>query len=269
MSGTGDAASRLDTIERAIADIAAGPRRRRRRRRGPRERGRPGPGGVARRRPRCSASWSGTPPASSACRWRVAELDRLKLPPMTAVNEDRKRHGVLRLGRRPRRHRPPASRRPTGPRTDPGARRLGDRAVRADPPGPRLPAARRRGRRAAAGRAHRGRGRPGPAGRTHAGRCDRRDRQRRRVDGPAARSCASSPTSTAWRWSRSPTWSPTGGGPRRSWSGSPRPGCPRGTASSARVGYRSAVDGAEHVALVRGEIGDGHRRARPACTPSA
>ena len=90
-----------------------------------------------------------------------ADLDRLGLPPMTAVNEDRKgtayavsvdardveTHRDLR--RRPRAHHQ-------------GAVRLGHRAVGADPPGPRDAAARRPRRRPAPRRSHRGRRRPGP-----------------------------------------------------------------------------------------------------------
>ena len=112
--GRGSARSALDPIERAIADIAAGTAGRRRRRRGPRERGRPRPGGGEGHAGAARLHGPAHVRASCACRWRARELDRLKLPPMTAVNEDRKRHRLLRLGRRPRRHRRPASRRPTG-----------------------------------------------------------------------------------------------------------------------------------------------------------
>ena len=55
----------------------------------------------------------------------------------------------------------------------------------------------------------------------------------------------------------SPTSSPTGGAPSSRSSGSPRPGCRPSTASSRAVGYRAALDGAEHVALVYGDLGDG------------
>ena len=87
---------------------------------------------------------------ASACRWTAPTLDRLELPLMTPHNQDRMRHRVHRLGRRPRRrhHRHLGGR----PRAHhPGARRLGDRAVRAGPARARLPAARPRGRRAACG----------------------------------------------------------------------------------------------------------------------
>ena len=49
----------------------------------------------------------------------------------------------------------------------------------------------------------------------------------------------------------------TGAAPRRRSSGSPRPGCRPRTATFTAVGYRSPLDGAEHVALVYGDIGDG------------
>ena len=56
-----------------------------------------------------------------------------------------------------------------------------------DPAGARVPAARRRRRRPAPDRAHRGLGRPGPAGRADPRGRRRRGGQRRRVDVPAAR----------------------------------------------------------------------------------
>ena len=106
--------------------------------------------------------------------------------------------GVHDLGRRPRRrHHRHLGRRPRAHR--PGAGRLGDRAVGDHPARPRLPAALPRGRRAGPARPHRGRGRPGPDGRADPGRRAGRGRQRRRHDEAGRPSCASSPTSTAWR----------------------------------------------------------------------
>ena len=71
-------------------------------------------------------------------------------------------HGVHGLRRRPRRrHHRHLRRRPRPHRAGPG--RLGHRAVGGHPARPRLPAALPRGRGAGAPRAHRGRGRPGPA----------------------------------------------------------------------------------------------------------
>ena len=92
-----------------------------------------------------------------------AMLDRLEIPLMTPHNRDRlrtaytisvdARDGVttgISAGGRPGAHRA-------------GAGRLGDRAVGADPPGSCLPAARPRGRRAGTSGTHRGGRRPGPA----------------------------------------------------------------------------------------------------------
>ncbi len=111
-------------------------------------------------------------------------------PAEAAADDVRERgpqaHGVLRVGGRPGRHQHRHLGRRPGPH-HPGARRLRDRAVRADPARPRLPAARGGRRGAAPRRAHRGLGRPGPAGRAEPGRGDRRDRQRGRLDGAAAR----------------------------------------------------------------------------------
>ena len=65
---------------------------------------------------------------------------------------------------------------------DPGARRLGHRAVRARPARATCSRCAPRGRRAGPAGAHRGGGRPGPARRADAGRRDRRAGQRRRHD---------------------------------------------------------------------------------------
>ena len=137
-----DAAVRLDPVEQAIADIAAGKAGRRRRRRGPRERGRPGRRPRRRRRRSCSPSWSGTRRASSACRWRA------RARPAQAAADDRgqrgpQAHRLLGLGRRPRRHQRPASRPPTGRRPSGCSVDSATEPLRADPARPRLPAARR------------------------------------------------------------------------------------------------------------------------------
>ena len=97
------------------------------------------------------------------------DLDRLQLPLMTAQNNERMRHRLHdQRGRPRRRHHRHLRRRPG--QDGPDAGRLGDRALRAGPARARLPAALHRGRRAAPARPHRGRGRPGPAGRADARR---------------------------------------------------------------------------------------------------
>ena len=125
-------------------------------------------------------------------------LDRLEIPLMTPHNRDRMRTPVHDLGRRPRRRHDRHQRRRPRPHR-PGARRLRHRAVGDHPARARLPAALPRGRGARPPRAHRGGRRPGAAGRAHAGRRAGRDRQRRRHHEARAASCARSPTSTAWR----------------------------------------------------------------------
>ena len=84
------------------------------------------------------------------------DLDRLKLPPMTAVNEDRKRTAyAVSVDARDGID--------TGISAADRARTIrvlvdsATEPLRADPAGARLPAARRRRRRAAPDRAHRGR----------------------------------------------------------------------------------------------------------------
>ena len=106
-----------------------------------------------------------------------AEADRLDLPPMFRINQDRRgtaytvtvdaREGVTTgiSASRPRAHHPAAGR--------PGRHRR-----RLLPARPRRAAARQGRRRAAPPRAHRGRRRPGRAGRAAAGRRAVRDRQR-------------------------------------------------------------------------------------------
>ncbi len=79
----------------------------------------------------------------------------------------------------------------------PVADRPGHPARRSGPARPHLPAALLRGRRAQAGRPHRGRRRPGPHGRAVPGRRAVRDRQRRRHAWPGSPTCSSSARSTA------------------------------------------------------------------------
>ena len=100
-------------------------------------------------------------------------------PPDDPAQPRQDADGLHALRRRPRRrqHRH-LGRRPLAHR--PRAGRLRDRAVGADPAGPRLPAALPRGRGAGAPRAHRGGGRPRPDGRPDPGGRAGRGRQRRR-----------------------------------------------------------------------------------------
>ena len=94
------------------------------------------------------------------------------------------RHQHRHLGRRPGGH-------------DPGAHRPGHPPGRPGPPRPHLPAALRRGRRAEAGRPHRGGRRPGPHGRALPGRRALRARQRGRDAWPGSPTSRSSARSTA------------------------------------------------------------------------
>ena len=128
------------------------------------------------------------------------EADRLDLPPMFRVNQDRRgtaytvtvdaREGVSTgiSASRPRPH-DPAARRPARDRGGPLPAR------------PRRPAAGQGRRGAAPTRAHRGRGRPGRSwpGCDRPACCARWSARRTRPAWPAPTSCASSPTSTAWR----------------------------------------------------------------------
>ena len=123
------------------------------------------------------------------------DLDRLGLPPMTLVNEDKKgtAYAVTVDARDVK---------ATGISAEDRARTikvLSDSAT--EPweltrPGHVVPAARDGGRRAAPSRSHRGRRRPRPPRRADAGRRALRARQRRRLDDARARSAGSSPTST-------------------------------------------------------------------------
>ena len=206
-------------------------------------------------------SRSGTPPASSACRWRAPSWTGSGCRRWSRRNEDRKRHGLHRLGRRPRRH----QHRHLGGRPrahDPGAGRLGHRAARAGPARARVPAAGARRAACCSGpgtprRPSTWAGWPGstPAGViaemvNDDGSMMRLPRLREFADehGLPVISIADlidyrQRTRAAGR------------------AGGARPGCRRRTASSTCVGYRDLVDGAEHVALVSAL---GQRRARRA-----
>ena len=117
-------------------------------------------------------------------------------PADDAAQQGQAADGVHDLRRRPRRrHHRHLRRRPCAHRARAG--RLGERAVGRHPAGPRVPAALPRGRRARTTRPHRGGGRPRPDGRPHPGRRARRGRQRRRHHEARPASCATSPTSTA------------------------------------------------------------------------
>ena len=140
-----------------------------------------------RRRRSCWRSWSGTPPGV-VC----VPMEGRRAGPAQAAADDRgqrgpQAHRVRRVGRRPRRHRHRHLGRRPGPH-DPGAGRLGHRAVRADPA--RATSSRCARSRAACcaapGTPRRRSTWPGSPGSTPAG-VDRRGRQRRRLDGAAAR----------------------------------------------------------------------------------
>ena len=127
-------------------------------------------------------------------------LDRLEIPLMTPHNRDRMRTAYTDLGRRPRRRHAPASAPPTAPTP---LRVLADSAT--EPceltrPGPRVPAALPRGRRAATRAATPRRPSTWPGWRV-----SRRSGVLVEIvnddgtDEALAGSCATSPTSTAWR----------------------------------------------------------------------
>ena len=183
--------------------------------------------------------------------------DALDLPLMAEQNQDAFGTAFTVIGRRA-----PALRRDDGhqrarPRED-------DPAPAVDPdtrpgdlrrPGPRLPAPRRAGRRAAARRPDRGLRRPRPAGRAAAGRRDLRDHEPGRHDGRGARprgasrrstGCSSSPSRSSWR-----TGSGTSGSSRR--VAEARCPTPFGEFRRHRA-TRTQVDHREHVALVKGDI---------------
>ena len=186
-----------------------------------------------------------------------AELDRLKLPPMTAVQRGPQAHRVLGLGRRPRRrqHRH-LGRRPGAHHPGPG--RLGDRALRARP-GPATSS--RCAPWTAACCARTGHTEASVdlarlAGLTPAGvlaevvnddgTMTRLPELREFADEHGLALVSIADLVTYRR--RTETLVDAG---RRGPAADPR------TASSAAVGYRSTVDATEHLALVRGDIGDG------------
>ncbi len=162
--------------------------------------------------------------------------DELDLPLMVAQQHRVAAHRVHRHRRLPARHHDGHLGRGPGGH-HPGADRPGHPARRPDPARPHPRAAGPGGRRAQAGRPHRGGGRPGPHGRAVPRRRALRGGHRGRAgDGPApgARALRGPPRPACS--SPSPTSSATGARPR-SWSGGwPRPGC-RPSAASSRC-YR-------------------------------
>ncbi len=179
---------RLDTVERAIADIAAGQGGGRGRRRGPRERGRPDL-----RRQQVHAGADGVhDPLQLRGHLRAdggRDAGPARHPADDAAQPGPAPHGVHRLGRRPRRRhhrasRPPTARTPCGCSTTPPPS-----PSRSPSPGTCSRCATPTGGVLRPARPHRGGGRPGPARRADPGRRDLRDRQRRRHDeagpGPA------------------------------------------------------------------------------------
>ena len=126
----------------------------------------------------------------------AADLDRLRLPPMVAVNEDPKGAVYSVSVERPNRyHQRNLGGRPG--QDDLAARRPRYPAGRPEPARPRVPAAGRRRRRAAPGRAHRSGRRPGAAGRAAARRGDRRSGRRRRGGRTRGTAAWPSPSNTA------------------------------------------------------------------------
>ena len=184
-----------------------------------------------------------------------AALDRLGDPADDAAQPRAAAHGVHDLGRRARRRddrhlggRPRAH--------DPGAGRLGDRAVRDRPARPRVPAALPRGRRARAAGAHRGVGRPGPAGRADAAGAIaelvnddgtmKRGQQLREFADEHGLALISIEDLIRYR--------------RRNERQVQRVAStrlPTVHGTFAAHGFRNLVDDSEHIALVTGDIGDG------------
>ena len=109
---------------------------------------------------------------------------------------------------------------------------------------------------------HRGGHRPRPAGRPAPGRRAVRAGQRRRHDDAAAGPEPVRRRARAGARSPSPTSSRTGCAPSGRSSGPPRPASRPSSAMFRAVGYRALATGAEHIALVYGDIGDGEERAR-------
>ena len=114
-----------------------------------------------------------------------ADLDRLQLPPDDQRQPGAHGHRVHDQRGRARRHHHRDLRGRPG-QDHPHRGRLGHRALRDRPARARVPAALRGRRRAAPRRAHRGRRGPGPAGGPEPGRRGGRDLQRRRHHGQAA-----------------------------------------------------------------------------------
>ena len=134
----------------------------------------------------------------------------------------------------------------------------GTTPVRPDAARPRQPAARARRRRPAARRPHRGGRRPVPAGRAAPGRRHLRDRQPegRPRDGPARRAEGvrrrARPRDHLDR--RPHRLAPADREAGRAGRRGPDPDLARRLQA---VGYRSVLDDTDHVALVKGDLGDG------------
>ena len=154
------------------------------------------------------------------------------------------------LGRRPRAH-------------DPGRHRPGERARRPGAARPRVPAAGAAGRRARARRPDRGGRRPRAARRPATRRRDLRDHERRRHHGPRARPGRSSRSKhglkivTVADLIEYRRRTRTLVRPRRHGRA-----CPPRTATSGSSATESVLDGSQHVALVKGDVGGQGGRAR-------
>ena len=193
-----------------------------------------------------------------------ADCDRLDLPPMYRVNQDRK-GTAFTVSWTPGRASPPASRPPSGPRR---SRLLADPATtarRPDPARPRVPAAGPGGRRAGPARAHRGRRRPDRlAGLRPAGAlCEIVNDDG--IDGPAARAAGVRPPAPAGAdLHRRPDRLPAAARRCRS-ARSPSARLPLPQGEFQAVGYVSTVTDRELIALVARR----HRRRRGRAGPGA
>ncbi len=185
------------------------------------------------------------------------DLDRLQIPLMTNREQRADADRVHRQrGRQGRRHHRDLRRRPGPHGQGPGG--LRDRALRAGPPRPHLPAALRRGRRAAPARAHRGRGGPGPAGRAGPagvlaevvnddGSMARLPALRRFADEHGLALISISQLIEYRRHTE------------RMVRRVAQTRLPNAYGEWQAYGYLNSVDGTEHVALVLGDLGDGEQ----------
>ena len=188
-------------------------------------------------------------------------LDELEIPLEVTDNSSRARHGVLRVDRRATTARRTGISAPDRAATVLRGDRPDDPAARPGAARPRVSAARARRRRAGARRADRGGRRSGAHRRPDAGRRDLRDHERGRHDGARARADeVRAQARAADDHHRGPDPLPDAdrapGQARRR-----RRRCRPSTATFTIHAYESLLDGETHVALVRGEIGDGERRA--------